>query len=792
MSKFLDENGLQNYHNNLKLQFIRMGDGEGSRIISDSSSSQANGKYSLSQGTYVHANGDYSTCFGNGGYSSGKYSFVAGSKNKALNEGSIALGNTTTSEGVHTLSSGYKTCAIGDYSFTRGLNGVAIGKASVFEGNSYFTPAEGYKHFSGQETVDIKSLSILDWENNWFTPQFEKGSIPEYRYSLAYGEFSHVEGENNLAFGPFSHVEGHLNISRALGCHVEGVYNIGMGKQSHVEGSSNLTFGDFSHSEGRSNTAMGNGSHVEGRFCVSGYYPNTTTDYAKVSAINEKTITVTLNNSRGYGQSETYICGDISRPYLINDKFVAYVEKYVDGNLELVVEDVNCVKLNNSITLTPLIKGPLSTEYNTYYNYAYNYEQGTTLLYLNEDFYGNDSSEIILYSSYTGYYPTRLLSVDWSARTILVNRVLSEIDNRSGLNMLIYTTVSNKTHNAHHSEGINTITTGVGTHSEGYRTKATGYYTHTEGNGSYTSGYASHAEGVNTQAIASPSHAEGTGTVADEINLTVVGKYNVTKYYRKKKEALFIVGNGNSTSNRSDAFTVFNDGTIHTKKWSQTTWILLGDSITGNTSYNSSSINLSGKRYFELIKEKNGIKTINYAVSGTGYKRQSDESSSNKSGSASNAFWNIVQNIEELSENNSPVVTIFGSFNDLLHYSNLGTVSDTGTNTICGCINTTIDTIYSKCPLARICIVTPTPWYTCVPEDVSGQGSLYVDKLIEICHLKGIPCLDLFHNSALQPRKENVRQKVYIENTTSATHLNDIGHSLIASRFEAMLDTLII
>ena len=52
------------------------------------------------------------------------------------------------------------------------------------------------------------------------------------------------------------------------------------------------------------------------------------------------------------------------------------------------------------------------------------------------------------------------------------------------------------------------------------------------------------------------SHSSGLGTIADQEAMTSIGKYNTSD----NTDALFAVGNGTTTSNRSDAFVVKNDG----------------------------------------------------------------------------------------------------------------------------------------------------------------------------------------------------------------------------------------
>ena len=94
-------------------------------------------------------------------------------------------------------------------------------------------------------------------------------------------------------------------------------------------------------------------------------------------------------------------------------------------------------------------------------------------------------------------------------------------------------------------EGRNNTVTGKQSHGEGYGVRVTSNY--------------AHAEGYNTTASGSTSHAEGTGTVAGYANQHVSGKYN-----NNKNNTLFEIGNGTSTSAKSNAFEVHNDGFIST------------------------------------------------------------------------------------------------------------------------------------------------------------------------------------------------------------------------------------
>lgn len=103
--------------------------------------------------------------------------------------------------------------------------------------------------------------------------------------------------------------------------------------------------------------------------------------------------------------------------------------------------------------------------------------------------------------------------------------------------------------------------TNIGTAStaEGRNNTVTGKQSHAEGYGNRVTSNYSHAEGYVTVASGSTSHSEGTGTVAGYANQHVSGRYN-----NNKNTTLFEVGNGSSTSAKSNAFEVHNDGYIST------------------------------------------------------------------------------------------------------------------------------------------------------------------------------------------------------------------------------------
>lgn len=122
-----------------------------------------------------------------------------------------------------------------------------------------------------------------------------------------------------------------------------------------------------------------------------------------------------------------------------------------------------------------------------------------------------------------------------------------------------------------HAEGNYTEASGSSAHAEGQSSTASGIASHAEGNNATASGNHSHAEGDFTTASAKGAHVEGTYTLASSEYQHVQGKFNVED---KAGTYAHIVGNGESTSARSNA---------HTVDWNGNAWFK-GDVYVGGTS----------------------------------------------------------------------------------------------------------------------------------------------------------------------------------------------------------------
>lgn len=224
------------------------------------------------------------------------------------------------------------------------------------------------------------------------------------------------------------------------------------------------------------------------------------------------------------------------------------------------------------------------------------------------------------------------------------------------------------------------------------------------------------------------------------------------------------------------------------QKWSGKKWVAVGDSLTYDEYVTTDAY------YHDHIAESTGITVVNMGQGGTGYKRTFDSGEGY-------AFYQRILNVPT----DADVITIFGSGNDLSttwETYGLGEATDTGTDTICGCINTTLDNLFSIYPTANVGIITPTPWKAFYPSAVEADGKAYrmtqlCEKLIEICRMRSIPCLDLYHCSGTRPWDKAFRDAFYTKDDVESdgelggVHLDENGHKIIATKIKAFLEMLL-
>lgn len=204
--------------------------------------------------------------------------------------------------------------------------------------------------------------------------------------------------------------------------------------------------------------------------------------------------------------------------------------------------------------------------------------------------------------------------------------------------------------------------------------------------------------------------------------------------------------------------------------WQYVKWAVFGDSLTEKTFRAATS-------YYDYVSQELGCQVVNYGASGTGYARTDSN------------FMTRILNVDKTAFD---VLTIFGSFNDAGAGLDIGSPTDTGTSTLCGCINTTIDNFYSVAPYRVLGLVTPCPWATIPPDNTWGQN--YADAIIAIAKRRGIPYMDLFRESGIRPWAGSAYLEMYYKEGNeqdTGVHPNSLGHKVfLYPHFREFLKTL--
>ena len=171
----------------------------------------------------------------------------------------------------------------------------------------------------------------------------------------------------------------------------------------------------------------------------------------------------------------------------------------------------------------------------------------------------------------------------------------------------------------------------------------------------------------------------------------------------------------------------------------------------------------------------------NYGISGTRIARQHTPT---ENASFDRDFCSRVAEMDP----DADVIVVFGGTNDFGHGdAPIGTFSDRTPDTFYGACHTLMSSLLEKYPGAVIVIMTPIHRLSENQPDRKGHILAdYVDMLREVARYYGLPVLDLFAMSGIQPAVPVIREKF----CPDGLHPNDAGHALLADRIENFLRAL--
>ena len=208
----------------------------------------------------------------------------------------------------------------------------------------------------------------------------------------------------------------------------------------------------------------------------------------------------------------------------------------------------------------------------------------------------------------------------------------------------------------------------------------------------------------------------------------------------------------------------------------------LGDSITAGVGPSTLD-----NVYWKVLERNTGALCFGFGVGGS-------RMAVNRVPSPNPAFdQNFVSRADDLIDD-ADVVVVFGGVNDFAHGdAPFGCHDDRTEETFCGAVHVLMEKLLARYPYGQTVFMTPLH---CEFEDEVGMNpygvrrcanlETYVNAIMEAAAFYGIPVLDLFRTSSIQPRVPFNKQL----NMPDGIHPNDAGNLRIAGRLEGFLRSL--
>lgn len=206
----------------------------------------------------------------------------------------------------------------------------------------------------------------------------------------------------------------------------------------------------------------------------------------------------------------------------------------------------------------------------------------------------------------------------------------------------------------------------------------------------------------------------------------------------------------------------------------------LGDSITVG-----SGASRVETRYTNVFADITGCEVLNYGIGGTRIAKQKTASA------CSDWDRDFIERTDEM-DDSADIVVVFGGTNDFGHGdAPFGKFSDDTEYTFYGALHVLYKKLINKYPDSEIVVITPLHRLTednTVNERGLERKSLkcYVEAIREVAEYYGLPVLDLYKTSGMQPAVE-INRKLYMPD---GLHPSDLGAAKIAERIRNFLSAL--
>ena len=451
--------------------------------------------------------------------------------------------------GQYSSAEGQDTTASGEASHAEGYDTVASDVCSHAEGNQ--TTASGRNsHAEGYCTVASGMSAHAEGDGNGATGDYSHAEGLDVEAS---GKASHAEGCNTAASDEACHAEGLHTVADDTACHAEGYGSKATVRYSHAEGWNTEAKGEASHVEGLGTIASKSAQHVQGKYNVEdteGIYTHIVG--GGTSASDRKNIhTLDL-------QGNAVFAGDVTNGNGVSmDGLKELVESVqnptqeyslVDdtgNNIELSIDPINYImtltlKNSKGVTLSEkTIDFPIESMV-----IGAAYESGDLILTLqNGQTLNVDISTIV-----SGLVKDSITIAGIDLKDDITTEELSialDLGNKANKNNLEYAG-SLKGNGATVREDYKSVSLG------GYNTSI-GQVSFASGSDNNVSGNYATAQGYNCYVSGGYASAAGRYLLVSSIDQRVEGRFNVED---TQNQYAYILGNGQSTSSRNNAYTV--------------------------------------------------------------------------------------------------------------------------------------------------------------------------------------------------------------------------------------------
>ena len=373
------------------------------------------------------------------------------------------------------------------------------------------------------------------------------GNIGNYAVDLSYSSTSSTTrgatGFNSTAMGYFTTASG--DISTAIG-HFNTASNYAstaMGNETTASGNSSTTMGFRTAASGYASTAMGNYSTAsDWASTVIGQYNSSGSTATSADSFSTSAPAFVIGNGTG-----TFTRSDAFKVMFNGDTYVSN-SLYLGGTqITSTAAELNIL---DGVTATTSELNLLSgvTSLGTGGALASVTEGGNTGVRLSSSDAANH-----------GDIGSNAVDLSYSDSSSSTRGATGDYSTAMGSNTTASGTLST-------AMGYYTIASGTASTAMGKDTRASGEASTAMGDGTTASGEASTAMGDITSASGFASTAMGESTIASDFASVVIGQYNSSGSTATSATSFstsapaFVIGNGTSTSSRSDAFKVMFNG----------------------------------------------------------------------------------------------------------------------------------------------------------------------------------------------------------------------------------------